>query len=654
MNKSPIQTHYSPGEITELNKAAEEAASAALSAIAKIPPGEQTFENTFIAFDRIMTDYSDSVRPLVLMGSVYPDEKIAAEGMSCEESLSVFNTCVFTRRDLYEVLKKQTPKNPGESRLHDVTIRKFEKNGLKLSEDGLLKVREMKKRLAGLETSFSANLNNDNTTLEFTSDELSGVPPSSVVTFKKTPEGTYIVTMKYPDYLAVMTYSKNSETRRKMYVAYNSRQAETNTPLLEKALFLRQEIAKELGYPTWADCQIEGRMAESTEIVMEFLLSLKEPLREKYAAEMAELLLIKKSYDPKAEGVELWDVAYLSDLLKKQKYSYDEEEVREYFPLDTVLSGLFTLYETLFGVKFEEIRDAPCWHSDVRLIGLKNPAGDITGYLYLDLFPRAGKYSHFCASEAINGRIKDGKYTVPVMAIIGNFHKPEEKRPALLTIDEIETLFHETGHAMHYLLTTAPYGTLSGYNVEWDFVETPSQTLEEWVCDSDVLKSISGHYTDSSTKIPPDLLGRIIAARNVGTGNLYSRLLLNSLEDMRFHTGALPMDVNEIYSRICEEIFGRRPPAGISQPASFGHLMGGYDAGYYGYLWAKVYALNIVDEFKKKGMTNRTLGLKFRDEILSKGNMEEGMVLLKNFLGYNPGTGSLYKHLGIKKGIAIK
>ncbi|MDD4126689.1 MAG: Zn-dependent oligopeptidase [Methanomicrobium sp.] len=648
MNKSPIKTKFFPGEITKLSKAAEEAASLSLSAIAEIPPGEQTFENTFIAFDAIMTDYSDSVRPLILMGSVYPDEKIAAEGMSCEEYFSVFETGVFTSRSLYDVLKEQTPKNPAESRLYDVTIRKFEKMGLKLSDDKLLKIRDMKKILSGLETSFSANLNNDNTTLEFSIDELKGVPLSSVSTFSKTSRGTYTVTMKYPDYLAVMTYAQDGETRRKMYAAYNSRQADTNAHILEEAIILRDKIAKELGYHTWADYKIDGRMAENTKNVMEFLFSLKGPLKEKYASEMAELLLIKKSLDGSAEAVELWDTSYLFEIQKKQKYSYDEETVREYFPLDTVLSGLFKIYETLFGVTFEEIENAFVWSPDVRLISLKDQAGNITGYLYLDFFPRVGKYSHFCASEAVSGRIKDGKYTVPVMAIIGNFHKPEEKRPALLTPDEIETLFHETGHAMHYLLTTAPYGTLSGYDVEWDFVETPSQTLEEWTWDPEVLISISGHYSDPSKKIPKELIDRIIAARNVGTGNLYSRLLLNSLEDMRFHTRALPFDVNEIYSQTCEEITGRQPPFGTSQPASFGHLMGGYDAGYYGYLWAKVYALNIVDEFKKQGMTTRALGLKFRDEILSKGNMGEGMVLLKNFLGREPGTDALYEHLGIK------
>ena len=645
---SPIQTHYTPGEIIRLSDAAEETANASLSALAEIPPEKRTFDNTVIAFDGIMTDYSDAVNPLILMGNVYPDAEIAAEGMSCEEASSVFDTGVYTRRDLYDALRKQTPRTPEESRLYDVTIREFEKNGLKLSEKNLTKVREMKTVLSGRETQYSANLNNDTTTLEYTADELKGIPASSIATFQETPEGTYRVTMKYPDYLAVMTYAKNSGTRMRMYEAYNNRQADTNTALLEEAIVLRQNIARELGYATWADYRTEGRMAKNTTTVMAFLTSMQAPLHEKYSDEMADLLSIKTGFDPAATIVNPWDIAYLQEIQKKQQYAYDEEKVREYFPVDTVLQGLFHTCGTLFGIGFNEMKDAPVWSPDVRLYEVKNLNGnDRIGCLYLDLYPREGKYGHFCAAEVINGRQKDGTYSVPVMAIIGNFHKPEEGRPSLLTITEIETLFHESGHAMHYLLTTAPFGTLSGFSVEWDFVETPSQTLEEWIWDPEVLESLSGHYTNPSQKIPADLRDRIIASRSAGAGNLYSRLLLNSLEDMRFHTMGGPVDVTEVWYQTHEEITGIRPPAGTHQPASFGHLMGGYDAGYYGYLWSKVYALNIVNAFKETGMTDPALGRKFREEILLKGNMEDGMVLLEQFLGREPGVEALYEYLGI-------
>jgi len=647
---SPIQTHYAPGEIPRLSAAAEETANASLNAIVEISPEKRTFDNTVLAFDRVMADYSDAVGPLTLMGYVYPDAAIAAEGMACEESAAAFVTAVSTRRDLYDALRDQTPHTPEEARLYNVIIRDFEKNGLDLPEDRLAKVREMRTELSGLETRYSANLNNDNTTIECTADELVGIPPAAMAAFSQTPQGTYIVTMKYPDYIAVMTYADNADTRKRMYEASSNRQAEANTALLEEAIVLRQKIARELGYATWADYQTDGRMAGNTSNVMTFLTSLQAPLKETYDDGMAELLAVKKGLDPAATAVDPWDVTYLQEIQKKQEYAYDEEEVREYFPLDTVLQGLFETYGTLFDIEFSEVGDAPVWSPDVRLYAVKDRADNETiGYLYLDLYPREGKYGHFCAAPVIGGRLKDGTYSKPVVAIIGNFNRPGGDRPSLLSMYEIESLFHETGHAMHHLLTTAPYGSLSGFNVALDFAETPSQTLEEWAWDPEVLESISGHYTNASRKIPADLRDRVIAARDVGTGTFYTRhLLANSLEDMRFHTATGPVNVTEVWYQTCEDVTGTRPPAGTHQPASFGHLMGGYDAGYYGYLWSKVYALDIVDEFKEDGMTNQTLGMRFRDEVLSRGTMEDGMVLLENFLGREPGPEALYRHLGIE------
>lgn len=644
----PIQAHYAPGEITRINTTAIEQVNASLNRIAAIPPGQRTFENTLLAFDGVTTDYMDTVQPLILMGYVYPDPGISAEGMATEQATSIFLTDMYTRRDLYNAMKGQVPRNTDESRLYNVTIRNFEHNGLNLPEDRLARVRALKTDLSGLESQFTANLNNDNTTLEFTAEELNGVPASSLATFNMTNRSTYIVTLKYPDYLAVMTYAENNETRKKMYATDLNRQAETNIALLEEAIVLREQIAREMGYKTWADYQLDGRMAENTSTVMAFLSAMKGPLVEKNRDELGGLLAIRKSLDPKAIAVDPWDIVYLQEKQRKEKYTYDVDEVREYFPLDGVLQGLFSTYGTLFGIRFDKVNGAPVWSSEVWLYRVSNQSDNSTiGYLYLDPYPRDGKYGHFAESTLQKGRMKNGTYTVPVVSIMGNFHAPNGDTPSLLTPDEMQTMFHETGHAMHDLMTRAPYGTLSGTSVEQDFVETPSQTLEEWVWDPKVLESLSGHYTNTSRKIPVELLTRVIAARDVGIGSYYSGQLAYALEDMRFHSADGPVNTTEVWFRTYEEIKGMKPLAGTHQPASFGHLMGGYDAGYYGYLWSKVYALNIVNEFKRDGMTNQTLGMKFRQEILSKGNMENGNTLLYNFLGTKPGVGVLYQRLGI-------
>jgi len=650
----PYTGNYTPGEIPRICENATETANASLAAIVAIPPEKRTFDNTFVAFDRIMTDYADATFTPSLMGYVFPDPVIANEGMEAEESTTIFSDSVYSRKDLYEVLKSQVPRNTDESRLYNVTIQEFEHNGLMLPQEELDAVVGLKRNLTGLESEFSANLNSDNTTLAFTSDELAGVPASSLATFGRAPNGSYLVTTKYPDYIAVMTYATNNQSRERMYAADLDVQGETNTRLLEEAIVLREEIAHKLGYTTWADYQLDGRTAKNTSNVMAFLDALKTPLIEKNKEEMAGLLRVKKELAPSAATVDPWDVTYLENIQKKQQYDYDEEEFRAYFPADTVVPKMFEVFGTLYGVRFEEVQNAPVWSPDVRLYRVTNTTDNATvGYLYLDLYPRDGKYSSFMESTLIKGRVKDSVYPVPVVAVVANCPAPANGTPSLLSMYDMESLFHETGHAMHDIFTTAPYGTLSGTSVSWDFVETPSQTMEEWVNDPAVLESLSGRYTNASETIPPDLARRAIASRSEGLGIQYSSQLAYALEDMRFHTATGPVNVTQIWNETYYEIKGRPAVTGTHQPASFSHLMGGYDAGYYGYLWSKVYALNVLDTFEHEGMTNTTTGMRFRNDVLSRGNMEDGTVLLTNFLGHEPGVGPLYTYLGIPQPQAV-
>ncbi|MDD1686393.1 M3 family metallopeptidase [Methanoregula sp.] len=645
---APIRAHYAPGEITRLATEAQAAANASLEAIAAIPPQQRTTDNTLIAFDTAVSDYYDTISPLIQMGYVYPDPAIMAEGMAVEESSQNFMDEVMTRRNLYNALQNASPRTPGESRLYNVTVRTFKKNGLDLPDDRLSHVRALRADLNKIETRFNANLNNDTTTLEFTQEDLAGVPADTLAAFSRTANGTYLVTMQIPDYTAVMTNADRNLTRLKMYDAYNSRQAETNTKLLEEAVGLRRTIAQELGYATWADYQMDGRMAENPATVMAFVESMKEPLQEKNRAEMAELLKIKQTYDPSATAVDPWEVVYLQNEQKKRSFAYDENEVKEYFPADTVVQGMFATYGTLFGIHFDEVKGADVWSPEVRLFRVSNVSDNATvGYLYLDLYPRENKHQFIYESGIINHRIRNGTVVLPVVVIVDNIAAPTAEKPSLMTPDDASTLFHETGHAMHSMLSDVPYGTLSGTNVEWDFVETPSQTLEEWVYDPQVLESISGHYTNASEKIPATLRDKVIAARNAGNGYDFSRQLVFILFDLRLHTSDGPVNATAIYTDTFAEVNGKSLTAGTHMPATFTHLMGGYDAGYYGYMWSKVYALNIVDEFKKDGMTNQTTGTKFRQDILSKGNTEDGNALLQEFLGHKPGVNALYTFIGI-------
>lgn len=643
-----IRAHYEPGEITRLSQEAEEKVNSSLNAIAAIPPQQRTTDNTLIAYSDVISDYRDAVGPLVIMGMVSPDPATAAEGMAVRESSAAFVTSVTTRRDLYDAMKDAQPRSPDEARLYNVTMQAFVHNGLKLPDDRLAIVREKLKEVKRLEARYIANLNNDTTSLTFTREELTGVPDDVLEGFDRTADGGYLVSVQEPDYPAVMRNAEHSDTRRALYIAAGNVQATENTRLLEEAVALRSEIAHELGYATWADYQLDGRMAKSPAEATMFLEGMKGPLQEKTRAQMADLLAIKKKSDPFASGVEPWDVSYLVAQQNQILYDYDADDVKEYFPADTVIDGMFGICASLFGIRFDEVEGAGVWSPDVRLFRISNITDNtIVGYLYLDLYPRPGKTPEVFESELRAGRMKNGSYFPPVVIIVDNLPRPTADRPPLLTMGDIVTLFHETGHAMHALLTRAPYGTLSGTSVQWDFVETPSQALEEWPYDPEVMESLSGHYQNSSRKIPADLRDRIIAARNSGNGYYYSSQLVYSLYDLRLHTKAPPVDAPEIYSATYADVMQVPLTPGLHTPASFSHIMDEYDAGYYGYLWSKVYALEIVDAFRCDGMTNQTTGMHFRQEILSRGNMDDGSVLLENFLGKKPGAGALYRYIGI-------
>jgi thimet oligopeptidase len=290
-----IKAQYSPGEIIRLCAAAELDTNTSLNALAAIPPGQRTMDNTLLAYDRVRTDYSDAVMPLILMGNVHPDAVIAAEGMACRESSGIFDSATSSRRDLYDAMKEQAPRNSEESRLYAITMKDFEHNGLKLTDDRLARVKAMKANLTMLEVRYMANLNNDNTTLEFTANELAGLSAEKLASFSRTPQGNYLLTMKAPDVSAVLTKADRSEIRKKVYATSLNLQAAPNTAIIEDAIVIRYRIAQELGYRTWADYKLDGRMAKNTSNVMAFLDAMKVPLKEKSRVELDGLLEIEKS-----------------------------------------------------------------------------------------------------------------------------------------------------------------------------------------------------------------------------------------------------------------------------------------------------------------------------------------------------------------------
>lgn len=644
-----IRSDYKPGEVTSLCQASIDEARRQLNTIAALSLEARTLDNTLLALENATAELSDTTTPLTFMGYVSTDESISAEGSKCETDVGQFNVEIYTRRDLYNSLQKLTPRNSDEARLLKKTVEGFEQNGLKLSDEILTQVRDLKGQLAAKETQFSTNLNADQTIVLFTAEELEGVPADYLAGLKKdSSSGKLIVNTKESDYPLVMQNAVRAETRKKMMSAYLSRGGEPNTKLLADAVSLRAQIAHLMGYKSWADYRTNGRMAQNSEAVLNFLNGLKTKLAQRNQDDMTRVLKFKKETQPQENSLDQWDVSYYSYQLKKRDFSLDNEKIREYFPADLVVDGIFQVYSKMLGLRYEEMKQAKTWAEGVKLYAIHDSNDDdrLIGFFYTDFFPRAGKYDHAAAFPLISGRIlANGQYSFPISSIVANLNPPMNGKPSLLAHDDVETIFHEFGHIMHQTLTRAPYASLSGSAVAQDFVEAPSQMLENWVWSPEILNLISGHYLDHSQKLPADLLQKMISARDFNQGYGYTKQLLYALFDMTLHTQDRAADVNQTYMDLYRQVMGQEPLAGQQFAASFGHLMGGYDAGYYGYLWSEVYAQDMFTQFPSDDLTSAKVGARYRKNILEQGNMKEALDLLRDFLGREPNTDAFFKKL---------
>ncbi len=643
-----IRSDYAPGEVTKLCDEAIKDVDAKLKDLVDKSPSWRGTPAAILAFERITADFGDAINGLTFMGYVSTDKDISAEGSDCESKIGEYNVGLYTRRDLYDALKSSLAVTADETRLLSETLKGFEHNGLALPDDKLAEVKALMGELSKKENKFSSNLNADTSSTEFTAEELKGVPADSLARLNKTAQGKYIVTTKSTDYITVAESAVNADVRKRNLLAYLNRGGPENTKLLEEAVALRAQIALKLGYQTWADYRTSVNMVKNKETALNFLNDLKGKLAERNQADFAKLLAFKKELDPRATQVDQWDIAYLSSQLKKRDYSLDDEEVRQYFPADVVVSGMFQVYSQILGVTYKEVTGAKVWADGVKLYEIHDAKTDrLVGYFYTDFYPRELKYGHAAAFPLVSGRVIENGYSLPVSSIVANFTPPSDGKPALLLHDEVETIFHEFGHIMHQTLTRAPYASLSGSAVSRDFVEAPSQMLENWVWSPEVLKILSGHYQDHSRKLPQALLEKMVAARNFGQGLAYTKQLLYALFDMKIHTSGADVDVTKTYDNLYREIVGQEPLEGAHFAGTFGHMMAGYDSGYYGYLWSEVYAQDMFSIFEEDSLLSPVVGAKYRHSILEQGSMKDSIDILKEFLGRDPKPDAFFKKLGI-------
>jgi thimet oligopeptidase len=648
----------SSNEVAATADAAIAAGNAALDRIGKLGSGEVTFANTVVALDDMNFQVGLATERLGLIEQTSTNAAVRDAATDALKKLSEWGVGVDYREDVYHALKSFAATNPqlaGEDKkLFTETMRDYRRAGLELPKADRDEVEKLRKELTGLETDFDNNVTKAVKTVKFTRAELAGVP-EDFLTQIKTGDDEYSVKANVTwHYLSLMDNCSVEATRKKFLAEHDNLAREANIPLLQKILGLRDDVAKKLGYANYADYETEVKMVKSGANAVKFIEDLKTGLQPKFAAELEEFrqMKVKQTGDPSAQ-IFIWDWRYFSNQLKKEKYNVDAEQLRVYFPYERVLDGMFAIYQRIFGLKFEKLEPPYKWIGDLQLYAVSDAkTGEPMGLFYLDMFPRDGKYNHFAQFGIIEGKkLPDGKYQRPVCCLVCNFPSPTPDHPSLMSHDEVETIFHEFGHAMHTILTRAKYARFSGTSVPRDFVEAPSQMLENWPWDKTVLDSFAADYRDSTKKIPADILAQLKTARLATEGVRYRRQLSFALMDLALHSQITATNLDTVLAlsndKLGEVFLPLLPDTAFV--AYFGHITG-YGAGYYGYAWADAIAADMATAFEKSpgGYFDENVGMRLRKEIYEVGDSRDVNESIEKFLGRPRSIKPFLERIGVQ------
>jgi Zn-dependent oligopeptidase len=658
---TPLNWENTPEQIASEADTAVASANRELDEIGKLTPGQLTFQNTIRALDDVGFELDTVHHRFDIIEQAHPDPKMRSAAVEAVQKLNDFAVGIDYRQDVYHSVRafaETKPQlQPVEQRLLDFTLRDYKRAGLTLDETKRHQVESLRKQIAFWDTHFAVNNNNSSAKLTFSKDDLEGVS-ADFLSQIKTGEDQYTVDANVaPQFLTVASNCVKEETRKKLQIARDTRAKDKNLPIAAKVISLRAQLASLLGYQSWADYQTETRMAKSGANALDFLEKLKVGLQPKYDEEMAEFKKIKAGFSGSTNPeVKLWDWYFVSNQLEKQKYSVDEEALRVYFPMDRVLQGMFAVYERIFGIKIEPLAPPTKYVDDLKLYAIVDAAtSQPLGLLYMDLFPRPGKYNHFATFSGIDGKLlSNGKYQRPTAELVCNFPPPSANAPSLLDHQEVTTIFHEFGHAMHAILTTVDYASFSGMSVPQDFVEAPSQMLEYFTWDKKVLDSFAADYRDPTKKIPSEILAKLKEADLATKASWYRRQLSFAIMDLKLHmplTADQKANLNGYANSILDEVFLPSDSSSVML-ASFGHLFDGYDAGYYGYAWADAIAADMASVFRKApdGFLDPTVGRRLRDEIYAVGNSRDVTDSVERFLGRKQSVQPFLKKVGIESG----
>ncbi len=627
-----------------------------------------TFENTIVALDNSGKILSRVGGVLFNLTEAETTDSLTALSMRMAPVLSEHQDNIYLNQQLFErvnavhqqFMDDSTLLTKEQQRLLDKYYKKFVRSGAALDEAKQARLREINKELSTLEIKFSNNVLNETNAFQLViedENDLIGLPEwvkagAAEEAKQAVMDGKWMFTLRNSSFIPAMQYAANRNIREQLYKAYTNRcnnGGETdNKEVLKQIVKLRLEKANLLGFNNYADFVLDENMAKNSEVVTSFLDELWKyslPNAKKEASELQKMM----DKEGKGEQLEAWDWWYYAEKLRQEKYDLNEDELKPYFKQENVRDGVFAVANKLYGITLTELTGIPVYHPDVKVFEVKDADGSFLGLFYTDYFPRAGKRGGAWMS---NYREQQGDVR-PLICNVASFTKPTGDTPSLLTLDEVETTFHEFGHAMHGMLSKCNYAGISGTNVTRDFVELPSQIMEHWATAPEVLKMYAKHYRTGET-IPDSLIEKIQSVGTFNQGFMTTELLAAAILDMELHKITAEQikekDLNVVeFEKNLTDKLGLIPQIAPRYRATyFNHIVGGYDAGYYSYLWANVLDSDAFEAFKENGLFDKNTATSFRENILEKGNSDDPMVLYKNFRGAEPKMEPMLKDRGLQ------
>jgi len=592
-------------------------------------------EGFFDEWNRLQIAIQDASNPVSFLGNVHPDKAVRDASEPCTQKYSQLGVEIYQDEKLLGRVRAAEPANPAQANLRKDLLDAFEDSGVALAPDKRARAKAIFDRLTALRQEFARNLRDNQAKVTFTPAEMEGLPEAYLKAQKRDAEGNYVLGVDYAAYFPFMSGAKDEAARKRYFMAFGTRGGERNLALLEEMYGLRRELASLYGLPTFADYGLRRKMAGKPGTVQAFLDQVQQAVVAQERSELEELRAEKARLagTPLADThLYQWDVAYYQEGLRRQRFSIDQEALRKYFPTRAAVDYALLVSQTLYGVKFEEVK-VPVWHPDVRYFDVRDGAtGEVISGFYLDLFPREGKFGH-AAAFAVRGASRIAGRT-PMSALVTNFNRDG------LDQTELRTLLHEFGHVLHGVLSRTDYVSQAGTNVKRDFVEAPSQMFEEWTRNAQSL-ALFRKVCPECPQLTGDDIARLEAARRFGLGYRYAQQVSYARLDMAL--SLQPQPPLAAWKRIeAEGPLGTVD--GAMFPAAFEHLAGGYAAGYYGYLWSEAIAFDMLSAFRKD-LLDPAVGKRYRDTILSQGGQQDETAMVTRFLGRAPTNDAFFAEI---------